>query len=270
MCDHLLIQFERLLRKIPGKSGKIPNPLERGILADGSGHKTIYKINSQGKPEGIYLVPKISRTRVIDGKEQVRVSIDATDRDKIPDILKKIESRTGGKFSDDAASCFKEEFIPNPLVNCTAQIHATSYERAILKIAYELSWFWLGPTYLEDPNARILQACIMDRSLNNYDWSSKYSIRGSIDLITPETDKFPWWKQENDPHVAFLVPVDSFIGCYVRVFKTFDAMIIVSEDTTKYPNFIPMFLAINPDNGNRRELPYYEELARIGRVKDED
>lgn len=262
LCDHLLIQFERLLRKIPGKSGKIPNPLEKGVLADGSG-RTIYKINSEGKPEGVYLVPSVTRSKVTKGKERVRIVVDATDKNEIPKILKKIEARTGGKFSHDAVSCFKEEFIPNPLVHYSAQIHATSYERAILKIAYELAWLWLGQKYLNDPTAEILRACIMDKSLENHEWSSKYSIRGSIDLITPEIDRFPWWKRENDPHVAFMVEVDNFIGCYVRIFKNFDAMITVSEDSSRYPGFIPKFLAISTDKGTRRELPFYEELERL-------
>ena len=51
LTEHWLVQGQRMLLKLPGKTGQIPNPLERGVMRDEPSQKLIYKMDANGLPK---------------------------------------------------------------------------------------------------------------------------------------------------------------------------------------------------------------------------
>jgi len=264
LTNHPFIQFKRHLLGLSGKSNKLPNPLEYGILSEHPDQKLIYILDSEGKPEELYIVPNVSREKLQDGTEKVSIRVDAKDKKKIPGIINRIRERAGlpPMSEEEIEKQQRRESIPNPWMNIKMQVDLQKYKRAVLKIAYELAWRWLGPTYLEDPIAETIRACIMDRSLKG-DWASKYPVKGTINFIDGKT-VFPMWQQEDNSHIAFVMPSGHELACYVRVFQVFEGMINISTDAKRYTGFDGHFVAIDPVTANLRESTLYEEIGRIG------
>lgn len=46
------MQAKRMVLRLPGKSGRVPNPLEKGVLANEPGVKVRYEFDADGKPKG--------------------------------------------------------------------------------------------------------------------------------------------------------------------------------------------------------------------------
>jgi hypothetical protein len=147
-------------------------------------------------------------------------------------------------------------------MNIEVEIDIKEYQRAILKIAYELACHWLGPTYLSDPSAGLLRDCIMDKA-KGVDWATKYPIRSSVD-ITGEQPIFPFWQREAHSHIGFIAPGAEDLTCYVRIFQVFEGLVCVSTEGARYPGFRGGFIAIDPVAGADRQSSYVDEIMRLG------
>lgn len=267
LTDHWLIKGERLILKIPGKSGKVPNPLEIGVL-DGTDQETKYIFNDDGTPKELYLVPSITKVSNEDGSESAIIKIDKKDKDKLPDMINKMRRRKGLPVisKEEIEAQMIEGTIQTPTIKMRAEFDTVQYKRAVLKIAYELAFYWLGQEYFNDETGEIIRNCMFDSSLEG-DWSEEYPIKGFIDL-SDEQSRFPFWKDETKSHVAFLNIVDNKICCYIKIFNIFEGVIEVSNDASNYPNFSGKFISINPQTGEKRETDLIEELKRIGNAND--
>lgn len=55
--------------------------------------------------------------------------------------------------------------IVNPDVHIKEQFDLRKRDQAILKIAYEMAWYWLGDEYLEDQTGEIIRQCVLGEAM---------------------------------------------------------------------------------------------------------
>ena len=261
LTDHWLVQGQRMLLKLPGKTGQIPNPLERGVMRDEPSQKLIYKMDANGLPKELYTVPSVERIPGDDGRETVAIRIDKSDAPKLLGMVNKIRARAGQppmtQAEIDAAQVVTK--VEKPWMHMRLGIDVVEYKRAIIKIAYELAWRWLGDAYLDDPMAAQIRACLLDGE----GWSAKELVRGEIDFVG-EKPTYPFWHDGTKSHLAFSMAVPEGIVVYVRVFELFEGKILVSESPARYGDFEGKFLRNDPVTGNVREVDLVDEFARLG------
>jgi hypothetical protein len=80
LTNHWFTQAIRQHLGIKGKSKKVPNVLENGVLVDDPYQKVKYKFNAEGKPESLYVVPHISSEELPDGSKKISIKIDSSER----------------------------------------------------------------------------------------------------------------------------------------------------------------------------------------------
>jgi hypothetical protein len=265
LVDNWFIKGERMSLKIRGKSGNLPNPLEKGVLAKNPKQQVRYYFNQEGNPQEVYLVPYIEKEKKDDNTEIVKISIDKKDKNKLPEIINKMLRRHGKPelTYEQIEKQVIEGIDPNPSIKMSLTMDMVQYKRAILKIAYELAHYWLGENYFDDSTGEIIRQCILDNNLPE-DFSSQYPIKGSIDLIG-EQSRFNLWGDEPKNHIAFMNVDGNQISCYLRIFSVFEGVIQISIDADNYPDFKGKFISINPVSGVTRESNYLEEIVRLTR-----
>jgi hypothetical protein len=98
---------------------------------------------------------KSVRTKLDDGSENVRITLDASDGDKIGKIIQRERRRAKmAPLSDHEIAALvaaaKEQMgsIERPEVLRKPVVNLSDYQRGISKIIYELAWLWLGDNYL--------------------------------------------------------------------------------------------------------------------------
>lgn len=260
LTDHWLVQGQRMLLKLPGKTGHIPNPIERGAMKDDPSHKLLYKMDANGVPKELHTVTSVERTQSGDGTERIAIRIDKKNGPKLAAMVNKMRARAGQPPMTDAEIEAAQVVtrVEKPWMEMRVAIDVVEYKRAIVKIAYELACMWLGDAYLDDPTAAQLRGCLLDD-----DWSSKQRVRGVIDLIG-EKPEYPFWHDGTRSHLAFAMPTEDGICIYVRVFELFEGRLLVSENKDRYAGFEGRFLSNNPVTGVLREVDLVEEFARLG------
>lgn len=263
LVNHLFIQFERMLLKIGGKSGRIPNPLGKGVLASNQQQRVDYRLNKKGEPQELYLLPRVEKIRNSDGTETLNISVDRKDEAKLPILVNKVLKRNGA--SEMTREQISEQILktsePHPKVLINTQFDTLQYKRTILKIAYELAFYWLGDNYFEDPASEMIRKCILDDNLPS-DFSIKYPIKGTIDLINKQA-MFNFQNESPKNHLAFMIVNGKKINCYIKIFNTFEAIINISNDASIYPTFRGNFISINPITGVTKESSYSEAILNL-------
>lgn len=268
LTDHFLVQGERMLLNIPGKSGHVPNPLERGTLVDDPTHKIISVLSADGKPIELHTVTGVNRKKNTDGSETISIHVDRSEEDNLPQIVNKIRVRAGlpPLSIDEIRSLQVQQTLPNPWANIQAKIDLIRYHRAIVKIAYELAYHWLGPAYLGDPFSTRLRQLLFDKG-NPNDWSNKYKVPGNIAFIDGNS-QYPFWMDRTKSHIGMLMSTGGRICAYVRIFELMEGIVQISASAHLYPTFSGMFISTNPKTGDRRESSLSDEIARIGTLRN--
>ena len=100
-----------------------------------------------------------------DGKKARQVTLDERDINQIPKIIQRERKRHGlpplpKEGLAAAAKRFTITVVDNPLVQVTINVSFAFLRHAMMKIAYELAFLWLGEAYLDDPTARELRKAI--------------------------------------------------------------------------------------------------------------
>jgi hypothetical protein len=122
-------------------------------------------VTGQLQPKLMY---KSVRTKLDDGSENVRITLDASDGDKIGKIIQRERRRAKmDPLSEHeiaalvAAAKRQMGSIERPEVLHKPVVNLSNYQRGISKIIYELAWLWLGDDYLADPAAEQLRNVIL-------------------------------------------------------------------------------------------------------------
>jgi hypothetical protein len=263
-----LVQFARLHLGLHGKSGHLPNPLEKGSMTDDPGTQVRFLIDKDGKPKGLHSVTSVDHKELENGKHSISVHIDKSNEHQIIEIVGKILSRAGlpPVTKEDIAAATTEHVIPEPSVTVSATIDLISYQRAILKIIYELAWYWLGDAILDDLDCKNIRACMLDQDLTA-EYGLKYSINGTIGFVTPES---PFKFIDDDKlHIGFITEESGCICVYVRILNLLEGMIVVSHSADQYENLKPMLLSINSVTGDKIEDELLIAIAKLTGIDEQ-
>jgi len=268
LVDHWFIICERNRYGLKGQSKKVPTPFT-GIhtLGENPEHRVKCVFDRLGKPTKVKTIPRLEINIDDSGKVLISGNFDTEDREKIPEMINKALRRRGlpEQPEDELRKNLKEYSQPSPWIHIETMVDAKKFKKGIVKIAYELAWHWLGENYLDDKVGVMIRHYLFNDPLHD-DRSDKYPIWGSIKLIGKES-LMPIWDYDMTSHIAYMmVTSNGKIGCYVRIFRTFEGLIQISDNPTRYPDFRGKFIANNPVDGSIRETDLNEEFVRIAKM----
>ncbi|QFP71406.1 HNH endonuclease [Bacillus subtilis] len=262
LTNHWLIQYQRSLLKIPGKSGTIPSPFKGGVIK-----KTEQKVrltsDDEGRVKG-YLMPSIKKEKNSDNTFEIEAVFDKQDKEKIPKMMDKILKRQGlGATYSEIDKKIIEGNLLEP-ININIELDQVKYKKAIMKIVYELAHYWLGENYFNDPIGEKIRKYIKSNDFSD-------DIAGSIGLFRKEEKKLlNLWEDEPLYHMAFMQKSGKNIIIYIKIFNVFDGSVILSNNADCYHDFEPKFISINPVTGIKRESNIYEEIVRRRKKNERD
>jgi hypothetical protein len=253
LTNHSLMLMERQLKKIRGKSGKIPNPLAKGVLAEDNETQVHYRFDDAGDPQGVYLVPKVKQN-----DNEFQISVDASEPHKLVEIVNKILKR----HNKDPMS--KEEILNNanygkpnnPTISYKTKVDFNSYRKGILKIIYELSYYLIGKEYLHDETGKKLREYIMSDDVNID------GLKGFAGLVSEKKTSFSQLFGDKNAHFGLLKIDGMKIHCYVNLFNTFEGGMIISEEAGRYTNLIDSFIYNNTVTKEHRKNSLIDEINR--------
>jgi len=263
LANNGLVELARFVLHIEGKSGSGPNPFRRATDAADSSRKLRYDLNKEGELES-YVVPSVDVQKTDEGLS-VTFCVDASERGVIPEILAKIARRHGVALTrqhlDDVMRTPDQAY--SPWIRVPLSMHLSSWKRALLKIAYEMTFHWLGPAYLHDPQAEKLRTIL--RSEAHYE-DGDHGLDAVVTVA--ETSKIvPYWIADKGMHIALLTRDRCGLLCYVRLFQSFEAVVPVSlSDYGRDDVDLPVIF-VDARNGTHREGLVVSALQELVRAR---
>lgn len=253
LVDHGLMQLARLAKRLKGKKGTIPNPLSVGKSIDDPDMTLRYKHTNDGIPKTLYVVPNVIPNN--DGK--YRVMVDASEPDKLVETVNKVLKRNGSESmtKEEVFSRAKYEKIENPRVNIKMELDMHSYQKAIIKIIYEMTYFWLGKDYLNDKMATKIRNYILSNELK------LDKLIGNVESVNDKKDFLTNFAHP-DSHIALLIKNKNRISCYINIFNNFHGLLVITENAYLYKNVSSRFLLNDTKEKLLRECSLAEEITR--------
>ena len=202
-----------------------------------------------------------------DGRKARQVTLDERDKGEIPKIIQRERKRHGlPPLSEDELSAESQKFtvtvVENPLVQVTISVSFAYLRHAMMKIAYELAFLWLGEAYLDDPLAVELREAICKDDLASTD-----GLAGYIGEAQPCT-AFNFWTPHEAHHLAFASVVAGDVIISVRIFDLYAAIVVVSREASRYfqgaaDSSKLRFLAIDSASGRTVDTTWDDETRRM-------
>ncbi|HEY1749599.1 MAG TPA: hypothetical protein VGG11_22920 [Xanthobacteraceae bacterium] len=208
-----------------------------------------------------------------EGEKARQITLDERDRGQIPKIIQRERKRHGlpplssERLAIEAAN-YTVRTVENPLIQIDIQVSFAFLRHAMLKIAYELAFLWLGESYLDDPLAVELREAIMKDDVASTD-----ALPGYADWAEPCT-AFKTWTPHKAHHLAFASVVAGNVVIAVRIFDIYAAAIPVSHDALRYLKdgaeaIKRPFLAIDAANRKSIQTTFEAELFRLAQAMRE-
>nr|WP_088326081.1 HNH endonuclease [Bacillus cereus] len=230
LTNHILMVMLRNQYNIRGKKGALPPVVKYGELANDREQKVHFSTNSDGIIDAVRLLPKKEIMEEKNGDMRILISGDKTDerahRKSVNTLLKRknLPEMTHEEYKDSLQS---EQITSS--INTTLSIDFSQYIRTIAKIAYEMTWHWLGDSYIDDPQAAIIRDYIQSGNLDN-----KHLFFKGAGMLKDEIKN----KLAPELHLARLEINTSSIVCSVFISDTFSGEFIMSLNSSIYtPNF---------------------------------
>lgn len=239
LVDNPQIIWKRNQYKIPNKDGIVPNIFGLGT-EDGTGKKILWKADKEGNPSDLHLYPHITIEEQSDGSLIIEIDADESyGEEAILKMVKRKLDRMGRKISMED---LKEQLTPmdhgskQPTINYRDKINILEYKADLIKIAYEMTYYWLGLEYLNDEIGENLRKFLYDLSRGESvsDCLDKYQIRGHSEFF--QNKPFYEITDYEERHYVILLKVGSQIRCYIKIFNIIQAFIPVSLNSSSYPN----------------------------------
>lgn len=260
LTNYGLVQLVRLALGIKGKSGAVPNPFLNCTDADDPSRKLQYRLDKDGKPCQLYLVPNVDVTK---SEEAVTISValDESDKGKLPEILDKIAKRNNLQIPNEKVDQLLNEPVrsESPGMQVQFSMHVSNWKKALLKIAYELAYHWLGPAYLKDPGADKLRDAL--RAEGHYE-NGKAGI-GAVVTLAGCQKIVPFWSEDRGTHLAFLMSGGAGLLCYVRLFQSIEALVPISESNFGRTELDLPVIFVDAKTASYRELPLVKALSQL-------
>lgn len=255
LTDNFLISMVRNTLGIKGNSGKVPNPFKEGVTEDNQKIRLLMDRDGHFVPQYIPLISEVEDNKI-------RIIIDASDKQKLPGIIRKCHERKGLSISDNAIEEILNDInieSARPEIKYDFTINTENYKKALLKILYEMGVYWLGERYTEDPIGKEICGLLfasMDQLKNS-------KIHGQMGLAS-EFD-FPLVNVEcfENMHIACLLPVDGKLCCVIRIFNVFYASVVISENPELYNDIGDgLFMCLDPIQRDLQEMGLVEAIIK--------
>ena len=277
LIDNFLVRGRRAHLGLAGNSGKPPAIHEflLGVwkLADDPNMRVETTFNeTTGRPD-MRVLYHASDVRTPEGTQARRIILDANDADQIPKIIQRERRRHGVPLlSPEQLAAEMEKWaanistIENPTILIERYYSFEFVRHAIIKIAYELAFLWLGEQYLDDPSAAEIRAALCASTANSTDHLPAYVQDNG------ESGAFNLWQSNDTHHLAYAFVNDDGIAIAVRIFDIYAAFVWVTKDYNRYlsgpdANAKIRFLSIDPSTGQTRNVLFSEEMLRIASEK---
>lgn len=246
LTNHFLIQIFRSEYRIRGEDGSVPPVFTHGVLADDLNQKVHILNDKDGALERVRLIMKKETFQTPEGHDRIKFTGDATDQSQFMQSVNKTLTRNSlpEMTPEEFMKNTQVETLDHPKVNVNITIDMFHYMRALAKISYELTWYWLGDTYIDDPQAAIIRDFIWNGTPDkNYPF-----IRSG--LLTQEV------KGHFLPslHQGLLEVTADSITCTVFISDIFYADIQMSSNPAAYPQrFTLKLIENNVETGELHE-----------------
>ncbi|GAN72834.1 hypothetical protein Apmu_0033_07 [Acidiphilium multivorum AIU301] len=209
----------------------------------------------------------VAETVTPDGQKMLQITLDERDKDQLPKIIARERKRRGlPPLSEEQLASQTNNFttttVDHPLIQINQSISFAFLRHAMMKIAYELAFLWLGELYLDDPVAAELRTAICSPELTSTD-----KIAGYVG-VAEDCDAFKCWTPHEEHHLAYANVVAGNVMISVRVFDIYAACIVVSREAGRYFQSHAhdeklRFLAIDAVSGKTVETSFGQETQRI-------
>lgn len=204
-----------------------------------------------------------------DGQKFRQITLDERDKDQIPKIIQRERKRHGLPMLADnelaaAAAKYTTNTVDKPLIKLSLNFSFAYLRHAMVKIAYELAFLWLGEDYLSDPLAEELRAAICDPDLASTD-----QVAGYIGVAEECSAFNGFWSPDEKHHLAYAnVVAGMAVVISVRIFDIYAAAILVTRDSSRYfgnpgDRAKLRFLAIDSVSGRTINTTFDEESRRL-------
>jgi HNH endonuclease len=269
LTGHIGVLMKRFLLRIPNRDGKttgLDDILGLGVLANDP-EQRIKLVRGRGTdqitPQLLY---RSQRIQSEDGKETVRITVDERQAADLGKIIEGTLRREGHPPLSQAElqakiAELKEQMrtLEQPCVRHALKVDLIEYHNAILKIAYEFAWLWLGDAYLEDPVAVKLRRKILE--------NADEQIGGVIQIGTT-TPFDTMWTDEPNALLSLGQISGGVVAISVRIFDVLCGLVVVSEKSARYPGFREgRFFCCDPQTKETRNTTLPEEVIRVIRSR---
>ena len=215
----------RLPRHLYGIQGKSMSPINAFPGAGTTDDGTKIRLDSEFKP---YIVTKVDENKV-EGGVEVNLVVDASDKDRIPQIVEAKIRRTAKNEWPDMTSAEADALVKKaldalpteyqtqksqPTIKYSERIDINHLTLLMMKIAYEIAYHHFGSKVLNDVSNNKLRDAICNRD-------AKAEIAGGL---FPKPDPFLFVTAPENCHCVILCQN----MCYMRLFNI-TAIIQVSE-----------------------------------------
>lgn len=231
LVNNSLIAMKRHALSLSGKEGEIPNPFGKATLNEES-LPNIDVIFDPRKPseERIFVPTRVEYTDNVDGSKKVEIVLDTCNEQELSKMIEKMSDRWNKKGFELSPAQRSDQSFENPKLTIKKEVQKDAHIRGLLKIAYEVSYKFLGEQYLSEPISQKIRDILRLKEQNvTSEELANYQLRGtsgwgrcelleSISLI------------DTASHYALFLPDYNCISCTVQIFDSFYATFQVSDN----------------------------------------
>ncbi len=279
LTNNFLFQAECQDLKLALKNGKIPNILKKGSLETDQDRTVYYTMDEEGNPKDLYVTPKITKEYTKNGDLRISASVDFKDKEKLAEMINKTFEREGfSKIDPDTIlqnmTIIKEKPImkihpsrikvPKNISYSKEEIiiDTLRYKLSIAKIAYELSYYWLGSKFLDDETGNQIRLSLLEKNIS-VNTLKQFQTSGIIEYIG-ESPSIDIWKHLDDAYIGVMVRLSGFIFIYIKLLNVIEGLILVSKQSFNYKNYEDKIVIIDPRNRTHQENILRAELEVLG------
>jgi hypothetical protein len=236
LTENFLVRMLRLGLCVPSKGGRIASPLHDGTIKDHPDRRGTFHPKGDGTGQ-VTLQPLVECTTGPDGRERVRVVASPLEAEE---ILKRIRERAARKGRDVRVLEQWQETIKKPVVSKTERSSPTNLVRAVLKIAYELGVYWLGPSYSSHVTGLPILRAVVGGVIADVEATMGYF---------PPDSAFGDWEIPSWYHAARLEVASTGIWTSLRVFNVIEGRVRLVDHSVDFPQVAPRWLLLDPLTG---------------------
>ena len=274
LTDNFAVRIRRAELGLAGNSGTVPALhdllLGKATVVDQPERQVLVTFDQATKNLEIRPIPHATDVTMSDGTKARQFVVDTRDIGLIPKIIERERKRHGlpplsaEELAREVQRCSgSARQTENPTVSYNLKFSFAYLRHAMIKIAYELAFMWLGETYLDDPLAAELRTAICSSDLTSTDQLPAHVLDAG------DCEAFKLWPPDQTRHLAYAWTMGDTIAISVRVFDIYAAVVTVTRHSARYIEVANAagkklrFLTIEPSSGTMRNTSVMAEISRM-------